>query len=185
MATAPPPSRQAEALIGLVPLSNSIGGGPDHRPLSVREAPLIQVPEERGKTLLMVKNIQLQKIKSRCFNSADRYKINERNLNTTTKAKWFQQLIPLPLLSKGVPFLHVLLHGEAAVGNNLLCYGTGLFDQAQTPGGDWPPLDGVWGEKSRSNRSQVADGVMMGHPARLHGNMHKRRQLFRLWVPKV
>lgn len=46
VAAAPRPPRQAEALVGLVPLGRTVRGGPNHWPHPVGDASLIQVPVE-------------------------------------------------------------------------------------------------------------------------------------------
>lgn len=47
VAAASRPAWQAEALVGFVSLSWAVGGGPHRGALPVRDAPLIQIPEEK------------------------------------------------------------------------------------------------------------------------------------------
>lgn len=56
-------------------------------------------------------------------------------------------LVPFPLLDKVTPVSLRLLHSVASTLDEVLGDRTGLVDQAQTPRGDWPSLDGVRGEK--------------------------------------
>lgn len=51
MATASRPTRQTEALVGVISLGWAVGRGPDHRSHAVRDAPQVQVPVGGGRTL--------------------------------------------------------------------------------------------------------------------------------------
>lgn len=55
--------------------------------------------------------------------------------------------VPQPLVTEVRPVSFRLLNSEAPVLNEDLSYWTGLVEQTQTPGRQWPALDGVRGEK--------------------------------------
>lgn len=87
--------------------------------------------------------------------------------------KWADPLLPLPLITEEGPVSLRLGHSEASTLNEALGQWEGLFDQAQAPGRQGPPLDSVCGKKSRCHCTQEAGGVRMGHSARLHSNRHQ------------
>lgn len=96
--------------------------------------------------------------------------------------KWTEPLLPLPLITEVGPVSLRLGHSEASILNKALSHREGLFDQAQAPCGQGPPLDSVCSKKSRCDCTQETGGVRVGHSAGLHSNRHQWQQLLRVRI---
>lgn len=172
VAAAPRPPRQAEALVGLVPLCGAVHRRPNHRPHPVGDASLIQVPVERRW------KFQLDSDKQPSVWRESGSILSHQIVIWNTV-----QLIPLPLVTEVVPVFLRFLHSIASALDKHLGDGQGLVEKAQAPRRDWPALDGVCCEKGRCHSTQEAGGMWVGHPACLHGNRHQRQQLVRPRIP--
>lgn len=182
VAAAPRPPRQAETLVGLVPLGGAVRRGPNQRPHPVGDASLIQVPagQTHHSDLMATNSLQSDPRKSLLGSLLTALK---RALNCAKPRPLPRWLIPLPLVTEVVPVSLRLLHSVASSLDEHLGDGHSLVEKAQPPCSDRPALDGVRGEKGRRHGAQEAGGMRVGHPASFHGNCHQRQQLVRPRIP--